>query len=86
VRYLHECLEEIYFEEGPRVAAVCEGLTTDGWDPLLHMIAYMDPAVTQYPRDWAGAAEWTTRHYNFTAKMFAQGVSQSPWWVTYATA
>jgi hypothetical protein len=80
---LFQQLEDIYFEEGGRVAAVAEELTIDGWDPRLHIMAYIDPAVTQYPRDWVGAAEWTNRWYRLAGQRFASGKSQSPWWAQW---
>lgn len=67
---LHRRLTEIELEEGPRAAAIADELTVDGWDPLLHIEAAMDPAVTERPLPYTEAALHMTAYYRWYASWY----------------
>lgn len=55
-RWPFERIEEIIIEEGDRAAAITDEASIDGWGPLVHIQANMDPTVTLVPLDYTWAA------------------------------
>ena len=68
IRPLYQRIPEILLEEGPRAAAIAEEQTIDGWTPILHIKANLDPAITEYPASsFEEAARWMDEYYRVVA-------------------